>query len=894
LPSRDLRALFRTNLVDLDAVQVFANRDDERAAFDRAFQAHRDLVGQRQPEPQDLVAPRRNVLVYYGVGGVGKTTLSKQLQRRLTERDAEPPAGWPPVSEEYGEILTVRLDLGREAGLDVESLVLLLRAALAPVGRPMTAFDLALARYWKRAKRQSLGEYLHRNGMIERMPQARQMPELVNQAVSEVSSAAGLAGLGLLVQTGPRLVGYLRDRPRRRLAINECRRLPDLLEADATTESLSYFPYLLAWDLAQLQRDRDLSLVVFLDTFEEVGGQTNRELERIVQRAVWLVPNAFFVITGRNRLDWVDPGLADRLDWAGPVNWPGLDPGADEEPRQHLVGDISDVDSHRYLRQRLVRRHEPVIPAEVRQRIVANAHGLPLYLDLSVMRYLGIANNGEVPKPDDFDGAFPGIVASVFRDLDERERAVLRAVSLFDAFDVELAAVTAGQSSDAAALQLIQRPFVRHEPAAVWPYHMHTLVREQVRAADVGLADSWTEQDWRRAAGRALTYLGETASKARSGQDRRTLITCLNKGFQLAHDFGLPLGWLVDGAYWFIEDSVWEPFLRPPIVAEVQAGDVGPGSSAQALAVGLVAIAARQRVHREHTLALLERCLGTGLLAGDAADLLAYFRAECQRDLGNAGDSERGMTALLGPGRRMSDMALRGLSHLHRRRGRFRLLQSQLEGGYSTGVWQRVWGDLYWTQGRLPEAVDAYRKAVEWAGEQGLAGEAATSGACLAWAAALHSATSGAEAVGNARRLLEPVTVTWAELQVECAEIVLAAGSDTDVEQRYAHVQERARQNGLTSTAAYAALARAFHYAVVADLDRLSEARDGLRAHVRGDEFAYLDEIVEFWRGAGSGRRAAGADWLDGRKVTAARWRSIMEQRRRELEGGDRWPATPT
>lgn len=355
MSEKDLQALFRTNLIDLDAVQVFADRDDERTIFDRAFEAHWRLVRDRKADPQDLVTPRHNVLVFYGVGGIGKTTLSKQLQRRLSDRCGVPPAGWPPISDAYGEILTVRLDLGREAGFDVENLVLLLRAALAPVGRPMIAFDLALARYWERARRQNLSEYLHRHGVIERMPHAARVPALVSQAVGEVSNLTGLAGLSLLAQTGPRLVAYLRDRPRQRHAIKSCLRLPDLLESEPTTDSLTYYPHLLAWDLWQLQQDRDISLIVFLDTFEEIGGHANRDLERIVQRIVWLMPNAYFVITGRNRLDWTDPTLADRLDRVGAAAWPGLDIGADNESRQHLVGFLSDVDSHRYLRHRVTR-----------------------------------------------------------------------------------------------------------------------------------------------------------------------------------------------------------------------------------------------------------------------------------------------------------------------------------------------------------------------------------------------------------------------------------------------------------------------------------------------------------------------------------------------------------
>jgi hypothetical protein len=886
LPQKDLRALFSTNLVDLDAVHVFANRDDERVAFDDAFAAHRRLVRDGAPDIHDLVSPRRNVLTYFGVGGVGKTTLSKQLQARLDSPDAEGPADWPGTAADAGRALTVRLDLSREASLDVESIVLLLRAALAPLGRPMVAFDLALGRYWERTHRERLDDYLSRHGFLQRIPQASRLPDFVRQALDEAAELAGLAspGLPLLVQTGPALVSYLRDRSRRRQALKGCLRLPDLLEADSTIESLSYFPHLLAWDLAQRQRKDDLSMVVFLDTFEEIGTRTNRELERLVQRMVWLMPNAFFVVTGRNRLDWDDLRLVDRLDWVGPVSWPGLAGGAEVEPRQHLVGFLSDEDSDHYLRGRLIRHGEPAIPASVRGRIVTASHGLPLFLDLSVMRFLSILAQGRAPSLHDFDHAFPGVVARVFRDLDEGERMALRAASLLDSFDVELAVVAAGLRTETPVLQLIQRAFVQYDGTAVLPYHIHDLVRKHVREADVGLADSWSGRDWQNAAIRIVAHLGHMAVSSGERRDRRTLVAALNQSFQLVHEFDLPIGWLIDGAYRFVEDSVWEPTLRPRI-PDPELADGPPVTAAHALGAGLIAINQRQRVHRSQTLGILDTCLRSGLVEGDAADLLAYFRAECQRDLGMPAESERGMRSLVESGGKMADIALRGLSHVQRRRGRFRELTEQLSGRPTAGVWHRVWGDLWWTQGRLDEAAGEYDRAISWARSDRRTGEEATSAACLAWAAALRSQSEGIAGVQRARQALGSVTITWADLQVGCAEALLACGDREAVERLCDELQRKANAHGLTSSAAYAGFARAFHYATVQDLEGLAEARRKIRALVKDEEFAYLCEIVDFWlRGVTPASDLSLADWVDGRIEAASRWQQIVDHRRRERE----------
>ena len=45
-------------------------------------------------------------------------------------------------------------------------------------------------------------------------------------------------------------------------------------------------------------------------------------------------------------------------------------------------------------------------------------------------------------------------------------------------------AAASGLAQDAAALQLVERPFIDSDPAAPWPYHLHNLIREAVHEAD--------------------------------------------------------------------------------------------------------------------------------------------------------------------------------------------------------------------------------------------------------------------------------------------------------------------------------------------------------------------------------------------------------------------------
>ncbi|MFJ8478419.1 hypothetical protein [Kitasatospora sp. NPDC094011] len=167
--------------------------------------------------------------------------------------------------------------------------------------------------------------------------------------------------------------------------------------------------------------------VVLLDGFEDVGDRTHRDLERLIQRVVWLMPSAFFVITGRSRLQWADPALQGQLDYTGPAAWPGLAPASSPllptartaagsttwqaGARQLLIGNFSPEDCEDYLAHRLTTADgQPLIPADIRAVIARRSHGLPLYLDLAALRFLEIRRT-RTPEPEDFEADFPALVA---------------------------------------------------------------------------------------------------------------------------------------------------------------------------------------------------------------------------------------------------------------------------------------------------------------------------------------------------------------------------------------------------------------------------------------------------------------------------------------------------
>ncbi|MFE9169894.1 ATP/GTP-binding protein [Streptomyces kebangsaanensis] len=761
--------------------------------------------------------------------------------------------------------------------MDFESLVLAIRLAAAEIGRPMPTFDLALQRYWEHNHPgETLDEYMLRRTRLSGLPGARNLSGQVQSALADVAQAVALPGtVGNVVGQGLRtVVRALRERQHRVRALAECRRFADLLEATPDQEALSYYPHLLAWDLANVPPRHRATLVVLLDTFEDVGDRVHRDLERLVQRVVWLMPGTLFVITGRNRLQWDDPRLEGQLDWAGEEFWPQLAGGAVQEPRQHTVGYLSAGDCETYLSRRLTRDGRPMMDDATRHLITANSHGLPLYLDLAAMRFLDLyRRRGRVPVANEFNLDFPALVARTFRDLSPETRRVLRSVSLLETFSVPLASAAAGLDHDAPAQDLVDRPFVDQDVDAPWPYRLHALVRDAVREMDSTSDDRWTSADWRRAARRVFDALGREDLSQRG-----RLVSALRQGLALSHQFDLPLGWLEDAAFRYVDDFVWEP-IEPPADS---AGD-GSTTPAQALATALSAVAQRQRHHRGRTAQQLRAVLGSGALPESLEELPRYFLAECDRDLGNFQSSLDGMRQVADASGRLSATARRGLIHLARRIGDFPQAQQAATHLGVEGRQDRVMGDLYWAQGSIALACSSYAAARDQAPAAGQPGEAALSQSCLAFAAAFQDRPRAAEQIARAEELLAGVTIRWAEVQTRIASLVRDAGIADDLSERAEAVAAEAREAGLTSSLAYVRFAECLHAHLADGADALVSARDRLRREcVDGVEFAYLVELTYLMADEEPPAGLPRATWLDTTDQVRARWAGLTEDRRRE------------
>jgi len=476
---------------------VFVNRDSYIEAFHNRVRAH---LRRSWPvgDLLDFQAPRANVMVVFGEGGMGKSALLRRIGNLTGEGLLE---GLP----DHRSVATI--DFADVANTTFETVLLHLRACLGPLGRSWPAFDIAFSVYWERKHPgESLSAFVRRSSWLNRLTDGAGLADQMASTVDGLLGGVPVAGVGY------RVANRIGQNAARSAAIRRLRRdLPAfdvLMNEPDPDQALGYLPVLLAYDFETIRRGEPALALCVLDTVEQVQRlpPERQGLEDLVSRMAYLLPNVFFVVGSRRPLLWHDPIRSVGLTYGGQARWPGL-AGTGGSSDQFPLDGLTPADTDEYLRQRLTRDGAAAIPEPVRRRIAAAATGSPHYLELSAALYETMAARGDEPAPEVFGQPFPELVIRMMRDLSPRERDVLRAAALLEAFDTEIIRTVLpdvrGRDIDA----LLGRRFVRHDEAAWPPYRLHENLRAGVNACDRYSDDYWTDEERARHLGRAIGYL---------------------------------------------------------------------------------------------------------------------------------------------------------------------------------------------------------------------------------------------------------------------------------------------------------------------------------------------------------------------------------------------------
>jgi tetratricopeptide (TPR) repeat protein len=274
-----------------DEIAHFTDREDQQELFRRSLHS----------------AVEPSVLVFYGVGGAGKTWLLKRLRAQV-----------PP------EVPTAFLDFDRAAGgrrfvFDPPAALYEIRQQL---GRPTPRFDLAF------------GVLRVKQGAA---PETGLLTELAAELLGTFVPGAGVVLKRLSLPLTARLKGTpLEDFLAKSAGQKFVLELRRKTTQEIGGELLNYLDEDLSLSIAP-RLNRAVSAVLFFDTFEAIGSEAQNE-EHKFQYEQWIrevASNFGFalkVIAGQNRLTWdeVDPEWNDCLD-------------------QHLVGGLSETDAQLFL-----------------------------------------------------------------------------------------------------------------------------------------------------------------------------------------------------------------------------------------------------------------------------------------------------------------------------------------------------------------------------------------------------------------------------------------------------------------------------------------------------------------------------------------------------------------
>jgi tetratricopeptide (TPR) repeat protein len=870
------------------AQDLFVDRVGEGQAFDESVAtvgaqvaAHADLVSL-------VTADRRNVLTYYGEFGIGKTKLLQRLQRRFTDGSCLT------ASQRRVSFL---VDLHDERTLDVETLLLDVRAALGQLQNRWHAFDLALAAYWEqRHPGLAMTDFLDRNSTLARI--AAQVG-LAAQAQATVESLLQLPpGVwGTLTRVGLQVVGKIREAVRERRVLAECPFLEPLLALEDPEELRFRMPVLLAWDLLRYQKRHGATAVLLFDGWEDVQGnpQVPDGVEDTLAGLMYRMPNVLFVVAGRRPLQWTSP-RAGFMHYSGERCWPNLRLGlSGTEPRQHAVEKLAAEDCEDFLKGVLVTDAGPAIGEEIRRRIVAEDRR-PSYLDLSVNLFVEQLRRGAV-DPTQFGRPFTSMVFQVLRDLTGIQRHLLRAATLSGRFDADLlrAALPHGMvAADAEIDEFVARTFVGVQPGWL-PYAVDRPIRDIVQEGDEATQDRWSASEWRQARTRVLEYLGRASGAGRRNLediDRGKLIVAFLQGFEMAaaaEPEPVP-EWLVIAAHNLQILGEWRVLGSPGGRWTDAAGRAG------ALAQAFLAVARRTASRAAEIEAPIRAALARPDLSSPAVQFLRLWLAktteEADHDERAYVEQARAEYQLVADGGGLfGDNARKDLARLDFVLGRFPLALRPAADGDGPPV-ARFWAATHRGQVRLAnglfEAATAdLRAALDAAEATRSEHYRAIALRHLAQGLAWHRPGEAVDFARQALALNEQVGEGYYAI-AECHATLAAAGSgilaDAEVDE---HVRESFRllaEHDDRRNHQYLCVAEVFHACVTGDVDRARAAR-ARQVEIGTDRgiYQYWEAVTGAWLRWRTGVEEPGSDppvqWLDGAEETLARWTAGLAAR---------------
>ena len=327
-----------------------------------------------------------NILAFYGVGGIGKSKLRKELCRLH--------------KEEHKHTIIFNLDFNiaedRVLGSGILKLVASCDTKIA-----FKAFETAYSLYFKKKnpgmsferKRYTVTENIFASSLLN--------------IISIFDSGITKTAATILERIIRSIINQSIDNSIKK----ELRHFDDCSISEMEEKLPLFFQYDL---MSYLETHRDTGVLIVFDTFEalnenviEPAHRSNNE--RWVKEVIKYFdfntfPKLLILLFGREKLDW-------GYEWNNIID-------------QHRLEEFDDTYSKKYLIQ------AGIVDPQIIDTVTRESKGYPLFLYLSAETYISIKNSGFVPTPEDFGRSYQEIIERFLSKLDKETVESLKLLSI--------------------------------------------------------------------------------------------------------------------------------------------------------------------------------------------------------------------------------------------------------------------------------------------------------------------------------------------------------------------------------------------------------------------------------------------------------------------------------
>lgn len=349
-------------------------------------------IAKIQSEKKDKTK-QYHVLNFYGIGGIGKSSLQKELCEEI---------------DNDSKVIYTQSDFANVSNCNTSNFLLEIAKNFEAKKIVFYHFGLAYAIYFKKA---------HRDMVL-----SSNEPSAISENIGFVADILGtIDGLGIL-SIIPGAINKIYHAAYKKLHLdNNLKEDLKKMESMSASQCEQLLPAFLAYDLNNyLEKENNKIIIIFLDTYEVLWNQIKNDItkfsqDQFVRELISHLPGVLFVISCREYLDWK---LVDS-EW-------------EKYLKQYELRSLENADADLFLNKCGIKE------SDIRSKMLSISMGIPYHLDILVDTYTEMKNKNITPRIDLFANNAHEILNCFFKYLKNEEIAVIKVISIprFYTFDL--------------------------------------------------------------------------------------------------------------------------------------------------------------------------------------------------------------------------------------------------------------------------------------------------------------------------------------------------------------------------------------------------------------------------------------------------------------------------